>query len=139
MAFLTDDDYKDQIKDAILSTILDGSATNRTRAERKAQEQITAALNVRFDAAAVFAATGDARNDMIIMIMVDLTVYHLHSRISPGQVPQVRAERYQDALDWLKSVAGGKLEPSLPKPSGADEGIKYDVQYGGRAARDPYY
>lgn len=139
MAFLIDDDYKDQIKDAILNAILEGSTSTRTKAELKAQEQITAALNVRFDAAAVFAATGDSRNAMVIMVMIDLSVYHLHSRISPGQVPQLRADRYQDALDWLKSVASGKLEPSLPKPAGADEGIKYDVQYGGRTARDPYY
>jgi len=139
MAFLVDADYNAQVKGAILTTILEGNASLRTDAERKAQEQMTSALNVRFDAAAVFAATGDSRNAEVVMYMVDIVLYHLHSRINPGQVPQLRMDRYEDALTWLKSVASGKLEPSLPKPSGADEGSKFDVQYGSRKARDPYY
>lgn len=139
MAFLTDDDYKDQVKDSVLATIIENTSSLRTKAENKAQAQLTSALNVRYDVAAVFAAAGDARNSEVVMYMVDMVLYHLHSRINPGQVPELRKERYQDAMDWMKMVASGKLEPDLPKPSGSLEGTKLDVQYGGRAPRQPYY
>lgn len=139
MAFLTDTDYKSQIKDNILSTVLENTASLRTDAERKAQAQLTSALNVRFDVPAIFAASGDARNAEVVMYMIDLALYHLHSRINPGQVPQLRSDRYQDAVNWMKAVASGKLEPDLPKPEFDSEGSKADVQYGGRTRRDTYW
>jgi phage gp36-like protein len=139
MAFLTDDDYKDQVKDNVLATIIENTSSLRTKAELKAQAQLTSALNMRYDVPAVFAAAGDARNAEVVMYMVDVVLYHLHSRLNPGQVPELRKERYQDALDWMKMVASGKLEPDLPKPSGDLEGTKLDVQYGGRPPRQPYY
>jgi hypothetical protein len=136
MAFLTDDDYKEQVQDSILAAIL-GNAS-RPAAELKAQEQMTDYLNVRFDAAAIFAAQGSARNAAVVMYMVDIVLYHLSSRINPGQVPEVRQNRYDDAIKWLQSVTN-KLEPNLPKPSGSDEGVKSDVKYGSMPARNPYY
>jgi hypothetical protein len=139
MAFLTDDDYKSQVKDNILANVLEGTASLRVDAERKAQEQMISALNVRFDVTAIFAATGDARNAEVVMYMVDMVLYHLHSRINPGQVPEVRKHRYEDAMSWMKSVAGGKLEPNLPKPDVDGEDSKADVQYGSRTKRDTYW
>jgi hypothetical protein len=139
MAFLTDDDYKDQIKDSILATILENTASIRTKAEMKAQEQITSALAVRYDVPNIFNKTGDDRNHEVVMYMVDMVIYHIHSRINPGQVPALRNDRYVDAKDWLKMVAAGKLAPSLPIPAGEGIETKKDVQYGSRLARDPYY
>lgn len=139
MAFLTDDDYKDQIKDSILATIIENTASIRTKAELKAREQMTSALAMRFDVANIFNQLGEARNHEVIMYMIDMVVYHIHSRISPGQIPTVRNDRYADAMKWLDKVAAGKLEPNLPKPAATGIESKLDVQYGGRAARNPYY
>jgi len=140
MGFLVDADYKMHIKDEIMSTVLGAdAATILTDAERKAQAQLTSVLNVRYDVPAIFAATGESRNAEIVMYMVDMVIYHVHSRISPGQVPDNVKARYQDALDWIKMVAAGKLEPDLPKPAGSDEGMKNDVKWGGRDPRNPYY
>lgn len=140
MAFLVDNDYKMHIKDEILSTVLGAAAsTIRPDAERKAQAQLTSVLNVRYDVPGIFAQSGEARNAEVVMYMVDMVIYHVHSRISPGQVPENVKARYQDALDWIKMVAAGKLDPDLPKPAGSNEGVKNDVKWGGRDPRDPYY
>jgi hypothetical protein len=139
MAFLSESDYKSQIKDSILTMILENTDSIRTDAERKAQAQITSALNVRYDVPAIFAQVGEARNAEVVMTMVDMVLYHIHSRINPGQVPKLRNDRYVDAKEWLKMVASGKLEPFLPKPAGADEGIKNDVQFNSMQPRNPYY
>ena len=117
MAFLTADDYKSQIKDNVLNNILEGNNSLLLSTELKAQAQLTSALNMRFNVAAIFSAEGDARNAEVVMYMVDIVLFHLHSRINPGQVPDERKSRYEDALTWMKMVASGKLEPDLPKPT----------------------
>ena len=139
MIFLTSTDFKEQVKDEILATMTGGDTSLLDKAELKSIAQMTTALNVRFDAANIFNKTGTDRNSEIIMRLVDMVLYHLSSRINPGQVPTLRQNRYDDCIEWMKLVASGKMEPDLPKPTGANEGTKNDVQFGSRKARDPYF
>jgi hypothetical protein len=99
-------------------------------------------LAVRYAVDSIFSATGNSRNAEVVMYMVDMVLYHLHSRINPGQVPELRKERYADALDWLNKVSAGDFLPDLPKVGDADgDGVddKNVVQWGGRPARNPYF
>jgi hypothetical protein len=65
---------------------------------------------------------GDNRNRQLVMLLVDMTLYHLHSRINPRNIPDLRKERYDGnnpqqnggAIAWLKRVAGGELTADLP-------------------------
>lgn len=65
---------------------------------------------------------GDNRNQQIVMYLIDITLYHLHSRINPRNVPELRMIRYDGnnptqnggAIGWLKRVAGGELTADLP-------------------------
>lgn len=142
MPFLTDADYKSQIKDAQLAILIEATGTIRTDAEMKAEAQIRSRIGVKYDAAASFATTGTARNAEIIMCYIDMVLYHLHSRITPGQVPELRKERYGDALTWLDKIARGTYAVDLPKVGDADgDGVddKNEVQWGGRPANNPYF
>lgn len=142
MAFLASSDYLDHIQQAQLTALEVGDATARTRMESKAEAEITGYLAVRYDAVNVFNKTGDARNQHIVMIMVDMVLYHLHSRINPGQVPQVRLDRYNEAKAWLEMVSKGQLKPDLPLVGDADGDGTDDnsaVQWGTRTARNPYF
>jgi hypothetical protein len=66
---------------------------------------------------------GDNRNQMIKMYLMDITLYHLHSRINPRNVPDLRAIRYDGnnpaqnggAVAWLKRVAAGDINPQIPE------------------------
>lgn len=139
MAFLTDDDFHTFIKPEILAQVTGGNVNLRARAERAAYKEVLKFMNVRFDPVAELSKTGDDRDDDLIRIMVDITLFHLHKRINPGQVPEVRRDAYAAAIDDLKMIAAGKLKPTWQEPSGDQTGTKYDVQYGGRKKRDPYY
>lgn len=142
MPFLTDEDYKDQVKDAVLASIIESSSTIRTSLERKAEAEMIGYLDVRYDAAAIFASTGDSRNATIVMLYVDIVLYHAHSRINPGQVPQLRIDRYNEAKSWLEMVAAGKLKPNLPEVADADGdgvGVKETMRFGSLTPRNPYY
>jgi hypothetical protein len=139
MAFLTDDDFHTFIKPEILSTITGGDLNLRARAVKTAEKEVLKFMDVRFDAAAELAKTGDARDPDLIRIMVDITLYHLHKRINPGQVPEVRREAYNNAIDDLKMIASGKLKPAWKEPDGQATGTKFDVKYGGRSPRNQYF
>lgn len=142
MPFLTDSDYLDQIKATQLSVITENTLSIRQTAEAAAEAQMRSRLAVRYAVDSIFSATGTARNAEVVMYMVDMVLYHLHSRINPGQVPELRKERYADALDWLNKVSAGDFLPDLPKVGDADgDGVddKNVVQWGGRAPREPYF
>jgi hypothetical protein len=139
MAFLIDEDYDLSIKAEILSKITGGDATLLSKAERAARSEVKKFMNVRFDATAELAKTGDARDPDLIRIMVDIAVYHLHKRLNPGQVPELRRDAYISAIDDLKMIANGKLLPDWKQPDGAETGTKFDLKYGGYERRDPYF
>lgn len=56
------------------------------------------------------------------MRLIDITLYHLHSRINPRNIPDLRKDRYDGnrdaqtlgAIGWLKQVAAGKINADLP-------------------------
>lgn len=66
---------------------------------------------------------GDNRNQQIVMYLLDITLYHLHSRINPRNVPDLRKERYDGnsptqsggAIAFLKRVASGDVTADLPQ------------------------
>ena len=140
--FLTDDDYKAQVKDTILASVIEETAALRLDAELKAEAEMTGYLAMRYDVPNIFNKSGTTRNAHIVMLYVDIVLYHLHSRINPGQVPQLRIDRYNEAKRWLEMVASGSLKPDLPLVGDADgDGIDDNsvVYWGGMAARNPYF
>lgn len=142
MTFITSTDYAAQIKADVLDRIIESDNSLLLDAENKALAQAKSRLRVRFDVDTIFATTGDSRHAELVMYIVDMTLYHLHSRINPGQVPELRKERYQDALDWLKGVAAGDYDPGLPGIGDADEDGTDDgnvMQSGSATPRNPYF
>ena len=115
MIFLTDADFEEyQVRDAVLS-VLKISTTSLDSAELAVMEQVGSYIKSRYDATATFAAVGLARNPLIVMYMIDLILYHLHSN-TPGRVlPKVRQDRFDAAIVWLDKVNNGGLFPTLPE------------------------
>lgn len=68
-------------------------------------------------------SAGDNRNPLIVQYLLDCTLYNLHSRINPRNIPDLRKERYNGndpmdrggAIGWLKKVASGDLTADLPQ------------------------
>lgn len=57
---------------------------------------------------------GDNRTQSVLMIVIDIALFHLHSRIAPRNVPDLRKDRYLNAIDMLKAFAGGSMTSKLP-------------------------
>jgi hypothetical protein len=124
MSFLTDDDYDVQSRQELLAVIAT-STTSRQNAELMAQATITESINKRFDTAAIFSASGDARSIIVIMYMIDITLYNLHSKTATRAIPKIREERFAAAKEWLKLVRDGKINPDLPELADAEDDETY--------------
>ena len=119
--FIQESDYEVQARTEMMR-LLDNSADHTAilKAEKFAIAQIRKYLGGRYDCNALFTAQGDLRDDYIIMITIDILIYHLWSKKAPRQTPEHRKVRYDDALSWLVSVGSGETPtdlPPLPIPS----------------------
>jgi phage gp36-like protein len=57
---------------------------------------------------------GDNRDQQLVQYMIDISLYHIHSRISPRNIPEFRVKRYDDAVCWLKMVMEGDVTSAIP-------------------------
>ena len=133
MAFLKESDYDVQLRNEI-ARIID-ETTQRTKlktAEDMAVSQIKSYLGGRYDLEKIFIdapADGDedTRNKFIVMITIDIALYHLWSKEGGNNIPQIRTDRYADALEWLKAVQKGAAT-DLPPLTDEDDTPVYDVR-----------
>ncbi|UCA61674.1 DUF1320 domain-containing protein [Chryseobacterium rhizoplanae] len=122
MPFLTETDYEVQIRNWIKQIIIQRKEDVQHQAELAAQAEMESYLRQRYDVARIFSATGVDRNALIILYMVDITIYHLHANSAGDVIPEMRIIRYNAAKDWLKAVAKGDISPDLPERPDEEEG-----------------
>lgn len=131
MAFLTTTDFKQIIQTDILGQVIEEDAAVRLQGEQSAIEEMSSYLNSRYDVAAIFAKTGNDRNALIVLLCMDITLYHIHARINPVMMPDIRKERYKSAIQWLKDVATGIINPTgLPALENAEGEAVVNNRYG---------
>jgi hypothetical protein len=79
---------------------------------------------------------GDNRDQQMVMYFIDITLFHLHSRIAPQNIPQLRTERYDASIAWLKMCAKGDVTPNLQKIQ-PNEGMR--IRWGGNVRNQNNY
>lgn len=139
MIFLTIDDFKHLVRDPVLAAIIDDDHGLLAKAELSMLEQVQSYLRHRYDVANIFNRSGNDRNQWLLTVCVDIMLYHLHSRTNPRQIPDLRIERYESALEWLKSVAAGKLSPDFPAISPTEDAPTGQLTYIGETKRQNRY
>ena len=75
-----------------------------------------------------FWTPGDSRSQQLVTYIVDIALYHVHSRISPRNIPDLRVKRYDDAKAWLKMAGRGDITANIPmlQPASGQR-----IRYGG--------
>ena len=135
MGFIVSSDYETLIRNEIKGILLENySETKLKGAEDMAIAQVKNYLSGKYDVQAIFEAEGSQRNGHIIMIVIDCALYHLYTSTVPDKMPESRANRYQDAIDWLKAEKSSTdASADLPKKKGEDgttlQGIKITSKY----------
>ncbi len=112
--FIDNEDYMVVIGDAALKVVSQSSPENIANAEAEAIEEISSYLRPVYDTAAIFAATGNNRNRLIVMYTADIVLYHLTASQPQKMGSEIRKDRYERAIKWLEGVQAGKIIPDLP-------------------------
>lgn len=139
--FITAEDIKVHIRDLFHNQITDEDEALMDSAEKSAIKKMKSMLRHRYDADAIFAATGGDRDELIVEYTVAIYLKRLVQRIKPGKVPVNIDEHAAEALDWLEMVAKGEITPELPAIAEDDEeqDAKSLLWGGARAPKDHYY
>ena len=101
--FIIPEDYDASIHQEILDALI--------RSDRQIIEicEDRAIAEMRYDCDRVFSAEGDERNQLVLMMALDIAIYHIFSIHNPRNMSQIRVDRYERAVEWLKGVRKGDI------------------------------
>lgn len=127
--FIDTEDYKVVIGDAALKVVSQSSPENIANAEAEAIEEISGYLRPVYDTGAIFSATGNDRNRLIVMYTADIVLYHLTASQPQKMGSEIRKERYERAVKWLEGVQAGRIVPDLPLTVSDDGSTRFGTSY----------
>ena len=121
--FITPSDYDASIHREILDSLTRSDSASQDVqiieiCEDRAIAEMKGYLNKSYDVEAIFSATGNNRNQLILMMAIDIAVYHIYCQHNPYKMSDIRKVRYDRAIEWLKGVMKGDITiadaPRLP-------------------------
>jgi len=107
--FITKQDYGASIHTEILDALTRSDKNIIEICEDRAISEMKGYLSGRYDIDAAFAARGKSRNELLLMMALDIAVYHIFCIHNPRNISQVRTDRYKRAIEWLKGVQRGNI------------------------------
>lgn len=113
--FIKIEDYDASIHREILDALVREDNSVIEICEDRAIEEMRSYLSRRYDSDAVFSASGDKRNALVLMMAIDIAVYHIFCLANPLKLSQMRKDRYERAREWLKQVAAGEISVEIPR------------------------
>lgn len=125
--FIQITDYDATIHREILDSLLReeaGSSATVEVCENRAIATARSLIGNRYDCDAIFAATGDQRNVIILKVCLDIAVYEIFCQHNSYKMSKIREDRYKDAMTFLREVrdfdASIEGAPLLPEETQAD-------------------
>lgn len=116
MNFITIEDYDASIHRDILDALTRQDAALVEVCEDRAVAEMRCYLSGRYDCDNLFAPVPDgdesarnSRHQLVLMMALDIAIYHIFSIHNPMKLSQLRKERYDRAVEWMKAVAAGTI------------------------------
>lgn len=119
--FIDIEDYNASIHREILDSLVRDDEALIEICEDRAIAEMECYLSRRYDTKMLFQARGVDRNQLVLMMALDITVYHIFSIHNPMKISQIRKDRYTRAKEWLEAVAGEQISISNAPLSSKDE------------------
>lgn len=107
--FIDINDYDASIHRDILDSLVRQDESLVEICEDRAISEMRCYLSGRYDCDAIFSAVGDDRHQLVLMMALDIAIYHIFSIHNPVKLSQLRKDRYERAVEWLKAVAKGGI------------------------------
>ncbi|MBQ9231568.1 MAG: DUF1320 domain-containing protein [Prevotella sp.] len=115
-------DYDASIHREILDSLTRADHAVVEICEDRAIEEMRSYMSGRYDCDAVFSARGGDRSQLVLMMALDIAIYHIFSIHNPQKLSQLRRDRYERAVEWLKQISRGEISvDGLPLASDEDQ------------------
>lgn len=140
--FITTTDYEASIHSEILDAIIRNDDDILEIIEEQAISEMTGYLSARYNCDDIFGKTGSARHSLILMFAKDITLYHLHSIHNPVKFPLIRKDRYDQAIEWLRAVRDGEINPTgltLAANTDGDQGGQLNYAFASNTKRTNHF
>jgi len=107
--FINPEDYDASIHQEILDAVIRSDRQIVEICEDRAIAEMRGYLSARYDCDRVFSAEGKERNQLVLMMALDIAIYHIFSIHNPRNMSQIRIDRYERAVKWLNGVRSGDI------------------------------
>ena len=107
--FININDYDASIHREILDSLVREDISIIDICEDRAIAEMRSYLAKRYDCDSIFSQAGDNRHPLVLMMALDIAIYHIFSIHNPVKLSQLRKDRYERATEWLKAVAKGDI------------------------------
>lgn len=111
-------DYDASIHREILDALVRDDDTIVEICEDRAIAEMRCYLSKRYDCDRIFSALDSERHQLVLMMVLDIAVYHIFCIHNPMKLSQIRKDRYERAVEWMKAVAREEISiegaPLLP-------------------------
>ena len=123
--FVNTGDYDASVHREILDALVRDDQSLVEICEDRAIAEMRCYLSKRYDCDAIFSAAGEDRNQLILMMVIDIAVYHIFCIHNPQKLSQIRKDRYERAVEWMRAVADEEISiegvPMLPEDERASK------------------
>ena len=123
--FVNIEDYDASVHREILDALVRDDQSLVEICEDRAIAEMRCYLSKRYDCDAIFSASGEDRNQLILMMVIDIAVYHIFCIHNPQKLSQIRKDRYERAVEWMRAVAAEEISiegvPMLPEDERASK------------------
>lgn len=119
-----------------IEAISDGDSTMLQAAIDAALSEAKSYLKA-YDIVTELAKTGTERNALLIIFIKDIAVWHFVNICHVNTSLELRQDRYERAISWLKAVQKGEVKPDLAEISIEEQTAI--ITYNSNAKRNNHY
>lgn len=113
MAFLTDEDLHDIIKQFDLDTVVDDRPETSDSVKASVEAEVKDMYSNRYDMGLELSRSGANRNGALVYNMTVKTVYRLLLRTNRGNIDEAYFQEYERVCKTMTMIAQGKLDTTL--------------------------
>lgn len=137
MAFLTISELKTHLYNENVEVI---SRNDDTVVQASIDAAIAEAKSylTAYDVSAVFAAIGSSRNALLLTFVKDIATWHFLVLCNAGVELELRQNRYERAIAWLKAVQKGDVAADLPADTSEDS-VSGVIIFGSNPKREQHF
>jgi hypothetical protein len=133
--FVNKSDYPQSIHIDILDALTREDDSILPIIEERNISLMKGCLEGRYDTEKIFQREGEERNRLILSFLLDLVIYDIFSIHNPKNLSQVRKDRYDRAIEWLKNAQKGNVTIS-DAPRREDEETASGFRFESNPKRD---